>query len=216
MKAKRVAIYVRVSTTEQETEGQEAELREYVDSRGWTYEVYRDKGQSGAKSDRPELNRLVADLRKRKLDIVVVWALDRLARSLRHLLEIAEQCQSLGVDLVSLRQNIDTTMPAGRLTFQILGAVARIRTRNASRTSEGGDGTSSPDRKEDGETCTAVLHQLGCRSVTGVAFPRHQRPQTGKGIWDHTVDGSEANGAYFRGGLLKGIPFLRPCQVQYG
>jgi DNA invertase Pin-like site-specific DNA recombinase len=69
---------------------------------------------------------LLCDLRKRKLDIVVVWALDRLARSLRQLLEIAEQCQSLGVDLVSLQQNIDTTLPAGRLTFQILGAVAEF------------------------------------------------------------------------------------------
>jgi DNA invertase Pin-like site-specific DNA recombinase len=126
MKTKRVAIYVRVSTTEQDTEGQETELREYVDRRGWNYEVYRDQGQSGAKSDRPELTRLLADLRRRKLDIVVVWALDRLARSLRQLLEIAEQCQSLGVDLVSLRQNIDTTLPAGRLTFQILGAVAEF------------------------------------------------------------------------------------------
>src|SRR5215475_4847026 len=122
MKANRAAIYVRVSTTEQDTEGQEVELREYVERRGWAYEVYRDKGQSGAKSVRPELTRLLGDLRKRKLDVVVVWALDRLARSLRQLLEIAEQCQSLGVDLISLRQNIDTTMPAGRLTFQILGA----------------------------------------------------------------------------------------------
>jgi hypothetical protein len=68
MKAMRVAIYVRVSTTEQDTQGQETELREYVERRGWTYEVYRDKGQSGAKSDRPELTRLLADLRKRKLD----------------------------------------------------------------------------------------------------------------------------------------------------
>ena len=126
MKAKRVGIYVRGSTNEQDTELQETALREYVESRGWTYEVYRDKGQSGAKRVRPELTRLLADLRKRKLDIVVVWALDRLARSLRHLLEIAEQCQSLGVDLISLRQNIDTTMPAGRLTFQILGAVAEF------------------------------------------------------------------------------------------
>ena len=81
MKAKRVAIYVRVSTNGQDTEVQESELREYVERRGWTYEVYRDKGQSGARSDRPELNRLLADLRKRKLDVVVVWALDRLARS---------------------------------------------------------------------------------------------------------------------------------------
>jgi DNA invertase Pin-like site-specific DNA recombinase len=66
------------------------------------------------------------DLRRRKIDVVVVWKLDRLARSLRQLLTIGEECQSLGVDLVSLRQNIDTTLPAGRLTFQILGAVAEF------------------------------------------------------------------------------------------
>jgi DNA invertase Pin-like site-specific DNA recombinase len=56
--------------------------------------------------------------------VLVVWALDRLARSLRQLLTISEECKALGVDLVSLKQNIDTTLPAGRLTFQVLGAVA--------------------------------------------------------------------------------------------
>ena len=65
---------------------------------------------------------MLSDLRKRKADVVVVWALDRLARSLKHLLTIAEECRLLGVDLVSLRQNIDSTLPAGRLTFQVLGA----------------------------------------------------------------------------------------------
>jgi DNA invertase Pin-like site-specific DNA recombinase len=65
-------------------------------------------------------------MRKRKFDVVVVWALDRLARSLKQLLNIAEECKSLGVDLVSLKQNVDTTLPAGRLTFQVLGAVAEF------------------------------------------------------------------------------------------
>lgn len=88
--------------------------------------AYRDKGQSGAKQDRPALNSLLSDLRKRKFDVIVVWALDRLARSLKQLLIISEECRALGVDLVSLRQNIDTTLPAGRLTFQILGAVAEF------------------------------------------------------------------------------------------
>ena len=69
---------------------------------------------------------MLSDLRKRKADVVVVWALDRLARSLKHLLTIAEECRLLGVDLVSLRQNIDSTLPAGRLTFQVLGAVAEF------------------------------------------------------------------------------------------
>jgi DNA invertase Pin-like site-specific DNA recombinase len=64
--------------------------------------------------------------RKRRVDVILVWSLDRLARSLKQLLTISEECRSLGVDLVSLRQNIDTTLPAGRLTFQILGAVAEF------------------------------------------------------------------------------------------
>ncbi len=94
--------------------------REYSERRGWSCVLYRDKGQSGAKNDRPALNAMLDDLRKRKFDVIVVWALDRLARSLKQLLSIAEECRLLGVDLVSLRQNIDTTLPAGRLTFQIL------------------------------------------------------------------------------------------------
>src|SRR6202035_123221 len=98
----------------------------YCDRRGWSCVVYRDKGQSGTKNDRPALTTLMNDLRRRKVDVVVVWALDRLARSLKQLLSIAEECKSLGVDLVSLKQNVDTTLPAGRLTFQVLGAVAEF------------------------------------------------------------------------------------------
>jgi DNA invertase Pin-like site-specific DNA recombinase len=124
--AKRAAIYVRVSTVEQETELQEHELREYCERRGWSYVVYRDRGQSGAKNDRPALTTMMNDLRRRKIDVVVVWALDRLARSLKQLLSIAEECRAVGVDLVSLKQNVDTTLPAGRLTFQVLGAVAEF------------------------------------------------------------------------------------------
>jgi DNA invertase Pin-like site-specific DNA recombinase len=126
MKAKRAAIYVRVSTNEQETDMQETELKEYCNNRSWSCTVYRDHGYSGAKNDRPALNALLSDMRKRKFDVVVVWALDRLARSLKQLLSIAEECRELGVDLVSLKQNVDTTLPAGRLTFMVLGAVAEF------------------------------------------------------------------------------------------
>src|SRR3984893_7206336 len=123
---RRAAIYVRVSTVEQGTDLQEHELQEYCERRGWSWVVYRDKGQSGAKKDRPALIAMMNDLRRRKIDVVVVWALDRLARSLKQLLSIAEECKSVGVDLVSLKQNVDTTLPAGRLTFQVLGAVAEF------------------------------------------------------------------------------------------
>jgi DNA invertase Pin-like site-specific DNA recombinase len=123
---KRAGVYVRVSTDGQDTEMQESELKEYCARRGWESILYRDRGQSGAKQDRPALGSLLNDLRKRRVDIILVWSLDRLARSLKQLLTISEECKSLGVDLVSLRQSIDTTLPAGRLTFQILGAVAEF------------------------------------------------------------------------------------------
>jgi DNA invertase Pin-like site-specific DNA recombinase len=123
---KRSAIYVRCSTVEQDVEMQKVELREYCHRRGWESVLYQDKGQSGVKQDRPALSSLLNDLRKRKVDVILVWSLDRLARSLKQLLTISEECRSLGVDLVSLKQNIDTTLPAGRLTFSILGAVAEF------------------------------------------------------------------------------------------
>jgi len=126
MQIKRAAVYLRCSTASQETVVQETEIRDFCDRRGWHYTIYRDQGQSGVKESRPALDSLLADVRKRKVDVLVVWALDRLARSLKQLLSIAEECSSLGVDLVSLKQNVDTTLPTGRLTFQILGAVAEF------------------------------------------------------------------------------------------
>jgi len=123
---KRAGAYVRVSTDGQDTEMQESELKEYCARRGWEAILYRDRGQSGAKQDRPALNSLLSDLRKRRVDIILVWSLDRLARSLKQLLSIAEECKSVGADLVCIKQSVDTTLPAGRLTFQILGAVAEF------------------------------------------------------------------------------------------
>jgi DNA invertase Pin-like site-specific DNA recombinase len=123
---KKAAIYIRVSTTEQEIGLQENELREFAERRGWEYQIFTDRGQSGAKDSRPALNQLLQQLRRKKFDVLVVWALDRLARSLRQLLTISEECKALGVDLVSLKQNIDTTLPAGKLTFSVLGAVAEF------------------------------------------------------------------------------------------
>ena len=126
MKPKRAAAYVRVSTTDQNTGLQETELTEYCEHRGWRYRVYRDAGQSGAKDNIPALTEMMKGIRQRRVDVIVIWALDRLARSLKHLLTIAEECKTVGVDIVCLKQNIDTTLPAGRLTFQVLGAVAEF------------------------------------------------------------------------------------------
>jgi DNA invertase Pin-like site-specific DNA recombinase len=123
------AVYARVSTLDQEPETQLRELRAFVERRGWQLEeahVYVDKGVSGAKDRRPALDRLMAAAKQRKVDVVVVWALDRLGRSLRHLVTTLDELGALGVDLACYTQPIDTTTPAGRLTFGVLGAVAEF------------------------------------------------------------------------------------------
>lgn len=88
---KRVAVYARVSTTDQNAENQLLDLRKYVADRGWTsHDEYVDSGVSGTKESRPQLNKMMADLRKRKFDTVLVWRFDRFARSARHLVTALE------------------------------------------------------------------------------------------------------------------------------
>lgn len=134
------AIYARVSTLDQEPENQLAELRRYVEARGWSLEEYVDKGVSGAKDKRPALDRLLADARRRRFDVLVCWRLDRLGRNLKHLITLLEELQALGVGFVTLGEGIDTTTPAGRLQLHILGALAEFeRARIAERVRAGLD-----------------------------------------------------------------------------
>ncbi len=122
----RAAIYARVSTLDQEPENQLAELRRYVQARGWTGQEFVDHGVSGTKDRRPALDRLVADARQRKVDTVVVWRLDRLGRSLKHLVTLLDELQAFGVGFVSLGEGIDLQTPAGRLQFHILAALSEF------------------------------------------------------------------------------------------
>ncbi len=103
---------------------QEAELKEVAEKRGYEVMVYRDHAQSGAKEKRPGLDAMLADMRRGRIDVILVWALDRLARSVKHLLELAEEFNALGVHLVALKQSIDTSSPSGMLTYVVLSAVA--------------------------------------------------------------------------------------------
>ena len=105
----RAAIYARVSTVDQEPENQLQELRRYVGARGWTAVEYVDRGFSGAKDRRPALDQLVAAAKRRRFDVLVCWRLDRLGRSLKHLITLLEELQSLGVAFVSLAEGIDAT-----------------------------------------------------------------------------------------------------------
>ena len=121
----RVALYARVSTADQTVEPQIHALRQYAAARGLEQVVeYIDHGISGARDRRPALDRLVADARRRRLDMVAVVKLDRLARSVRHLTQLAGDFEALGVGLVVLDQGIDTTTPSGRLLVHLLAAVA--------------------------------------------------------------------------------------------
>jgi DNA invertase Pin-like site-specific DNA recombinase len=123
----RVAIYARVSTFDQEPENQLLELRRYVDARGWTAAAeYVDRGVSGAKDRRPALDQLLADAKRRKFDVLVVWRLDRLGRSVRHLVNLISDLNALGIGFASLGEGIDTNTPSGRLQLHILSALAEF------------------------------------------------------------------------------------------
>ena len=134
----RAGVYCRVSTLDQTPENQLLEIQCYVKARGWEAVEYIDHGVSGSTDRRPALDRLVADARRRKVDTVVVWRLDRLGRSLKHLVTLLDELQALGVGFVSLGEGIDLKTPAGRLQLHILAALSEFeKARIAERVAAG-------------------------------------------------------------------------------
>ncbi|HZQ17452.1 MAG TPA: recombinase family protein [Terriglobales bacterium] len=126
MTKKKIGIYTRVSTMEQHPEIQKRELLEFIARRGWTdYKLYCDKGISGATEKRPQLNALLDDCRRRRIDVVIVWKFDRFARSLKQLLNALDLFRHLGIDFISCTEAIDTSLPHGEMLFQIIGAIAQ-------------------------------------------------------------------------------------------
>jgi DNA invertase Pin-like site-specific DNA recombinase len=127
--AKRAALYLRVSTDKQTVENQMRELRQIAERRGWEIvEQYHDAGISGAKGrdGRPGLDQMLKDAQRRRFDVVMAWAIDRLGRSLIDLLGTIQTLEACGVDLYLDQQSIDTTTPAGKLMFQVCGAFAEF------------------------------------------------------------------------------------------
>jgi DNA invertase Pin-like site-specific DNA recombinase len=127
--AKRVAFYLRVSTSEQTTENQRRELQAVAVRSGWdVVEIYEDAGISGAKGreKRPAFDRLLKDATRRKFDLVAAWSVDRLGRSMPDLVGFLGELKALGVDLYLQQQALDTSTPSGRAFFQMLGIFAEF------------------------------------------------------------------------------------------
>jgi DNA invertase Pin-like site-specific DNA recombinase len=123
---KRAALYLRVSTVDQHPETQLYDLRSLAAQRGLeVVQEYTDK-ISGAKARRPGLDQLMTDARRRRFDVVVVWAFDRMARSVRHLLETLDELNQQSIEFISFRENIDTGGPLGRAIVVIVGAIAEL------------------------------------------------------------------------------------------
>lgn len=125
---RRVGIYARVSTAnEQSPEMQLRDLHDFAARRGFEIvREYVDEGFSGASDSRPALNELLADARRRRFDAVLVWKLDRLGRSLAHLVRLLEELRQVGIELISFSEGLDFTTTTGKLLYQVISAFAEF------------------------------------------------------------------------------------------
>lgn len=125
--ASRAALYVRVSTDDQRVDLQRDEGTARIRARGWSLvETYADRGVSGTRASRPALDRMLADARAGRFEVLVVWRCDRLFRSLPHMVATLAELNALGIDFVSVTETIDTSTPQGRLLFHLVSAFAQF------------------------------------------------------------------------------------------
>ena len=126
---KRAAIYARVSTQGQTVNNQLQELRNVAERHGWeVVSEYKDRGISGAKGrdKRPQFDAMLKAANRREFDVIMSWSVDRLGRSLQHLVEFLQDVHAKGVDLYLHQQNIDTSTPSGKAMFQMVGVFAEF------------------------------------------------------------------------------------------
>lgn len=123
----KAGLYLRVSTLDQTTLNQELELKDYCKRNNIEiYKIYKDEGISGSKTSRPELDKMLQDMRNKRFECVVVWKFDRLGRSTAHLLQVLEEMKNKGINLIATSQNIDTSTPMGKFFFTILSGFAEM------------------------------------------------------------------------------------------
>lgn len=205
----RVALYSRVSTSEQNAAMQVEELRAYCKRREWEIaEEFTDAGVSGSKESRPALNRLLADAKRRKFEAVLVYRYDRFARSLRQLVNALSEFDALGIHFVSLHEGVDTSTPNGRLVFGIFASIAeferelirsRVRSGLAAARAKGKklgrprmlvDASQIGHLRAQGRTVREIAAELGYRAVVlsikplriANSLPLQTQPISGKRI----------------------------------
>ena len=121
------ALYLRVSTSDQTTLNQEIFLQDYCKRNNIdVYKIFKDEGVSGSKTSRPELDSMLQDMRNGFFDCVIVWKLDRLGRSIQHLLQLLEEFKNKNVRLICTDMNIDTGTAQGKFFFTVVGAFAEL------------------------------------------------------------------------------------------
>ncbi|UWL60668.1 recombinase family protein [Brucella pseudintermedia] len=166
-----------MSTDTQTTDNQERELREVAERSGWTITgVYRDHGISGTKGReaRPAFNALCKDAARRRFDVVMAWSVDRLGRSLQGLVAFLSDLHALRVDLFLHQQGIDTTTPAGKAMFQMMGVFAEFERAMISERVKAGLSTARAKGKKLGrpglrpETESAILRDLQGEAPTSL------------------------------------------------
>jgi DNA invertase Pin-like site-specific DNA recombinase len=123
---KRAGLYMRVSTVDQHPETQLNDLRQMAGQRGLEIVAEYTDRISGTKAKRPGLDQMMTDARRGRFDVVLVWASDRIARSVKHFLDVLDELNRIGVEYVSFRENIDTGGPLGRALVVIIGAIAEL------------------------------------------------------------------------------------------
>jgi DNA invertase Pin-like site-specific DNA recombinase len=123
---KRVVLYTRVSSSDQHTETQLCDLRPLAAARGYQIVGEYTDTISGAKAKRPGLDKLMSDARRGGFDIVMVWAFDRMARSVKHFLEVLEEFNRLNIGFISFRENVDTDSVLGRAMIIIIAAISEL------------------------------------------------------------------------------------------
>jgi DNA invertase Pin-like site-specific DNA recombinase len=124
---RKAAIYVCVSTADQHVESQLYDLRELAAQRGLdVVQEYRDSGVSGKRARRPGLDALIADARRKHFSVILVTAFDRVARSVKHFLQVMDEFDSLSIVFISRRENVDTSGPMGRLFLTLIGSIAEL------------------------------------------------------------------------------------------